>query len=284
MRPVFAQALADGQRRPHRWRSGVRPRLVLELGARVRASCSSASRCCRSPRAGPERPEDISGAVVALALAGLVVGALITVTSRPSGRRSARRRSATALDRVRTGDLDVVVPVDDGGEVGMLQSGVNQMVAGLRERQRLADLFGRHVGTEVAERALAQGSGLEQRAARGVRAVRRPDRLHRAWPRCCAPDAVVETLNTFFGAVVRVVAAEGGWVNKFEGDGALCVFGAPASQPDHAARALRAARRAPRRAASARPGPSRARRGHRRVVRAGSSPATSAPSSATSTR
>jgi adenylate cyclase len=57
------------------------------------------------------------------------------------------------------------------------------------------------------------------------------------------PGEVVATLNDYFGCVVRVVGDEGGWVNKFEGDGALCVFGAPATQPDHAARALRAARR-----------------------------------------
>jgi adenylate cyclase len=39
-----------------------------------------------------------------------------------------------------------------------------------------------------------------------------------------------------------VVAAEGGWVNKFEGDGALCIFGAPVTLDDCALRALRAAR------------------------------------------
>jgi adenylate cyclase len=55
-------------------------------------------------------------------------------------------------------------------------------------------------------------------------------------------NEVVAMLNDLFGAVVRCAAAEGGWVNKFEGDGALCVFGAPEEQPDHAARALRAAR------------------------------------------
>lgn len=49
-------------------------------------------------------------------------------------------------------------------------------------------------------------------------------------------------LNEFFSSVVRTVAAEGGWVNKFEGDGALYVFGAPLAREDHHARALRAAR------------------------------------------
>lgn len=49
-------------------------------------------------------------------------------------------------------------------------------------------------------------------------------------------------LNRFFAIVVDVIAAHGGWVNKFEGDAALCVFGAPTEQPDAAGRALAAGR------------------------------------------
>jgi adenylate cyclase len=60
------------------------------------------------------------------------------------------------------------------------------------------------------------------------------------------PGEVVDMLNRFFGTVVAVVNREGGWVNKFEGDAALCIFGAPQDQPDHALRALRAARYLPR--------------------------------------
>ena len=56
------------------------------------------------------------------------------------------------------------------------------------------------------------------------------------------PEEVVAILNQLFATIVRVVGDEGGWVNKFEGDGALCVFGAPASTGDYAQRALRAAR------------------------------------------
>ena len=62
--------------------------------------------------------------------------------------------------RVRSDDLDVEVAVDDGGEIGLLQSGFNRMVAGLRERRTLHDLFGRHVGPDVARQALEKGVAL----------------------------------------------------------------------------------------------------------------------------
>ena len=52
------------------------------------------------------------------------------------------------------GSLEPRVVVDDGSEVGFLQAGFNRMVSGLRERERLRDLFGRHVGQDVARRAI----------------------------------------------------------------------------------------------------------------------------------
>ncbi|MFF3566944.1 adenylate/guanylate cyclase domain-containing protein [Nocardia jiangxiensis] len=55
------------------------------------------------------------------------------------------------------------------------------------------------------------------------------------------PHEVVETLNRFFGVVVSAVNRRGGLINKFEGDAALAVFGAPAPHPDPAGAALEAA-------------------------------------------
>ncbi len=52
----------------------------------------------------------------------------------------------------------------------------------------------------------------------------------------------MEQLNSFFGLVLEAVRAHGGWVNKFEGDATLCVFGVPSPLADPAGCALAAAR------------------------------------------
>ncbi len=45
-------------------------------------------------------------------------------------------------------------------EIGRLQHGFNRMVAGLIERDRLRDLFGRHVGPDVARLAVEADESL----------------------------------------------------------------------------------------------------------------------------
>ncbi|GGB63069.1 hypothetical protein GCM10011316_38690 [Roseibium aquae] len=57
-----------------------------------------------------------------------------------------------------------------------------------------------------------------------------------------APETARE-LNDHFAILVRAVEEEGGTVDKFIGDGMLAFWGAPDAQPDHAAAAIRAARK-----------------------------------------
>jgi adenylate cyclase len=151
-----------------------------------------------------------------------------------------------ALARIEAGELDVSVPVYDGTDVGLLQAGFNRMAAGLREREQLRDLFGRHVGVDVARQALEHGVELggEQRDV-AVLFIDLVGSTRLAAQR--APAEVVELLNRFFAIVVEVVEANGGFINKFAGDASLAIFGAPAPLDDRNARGLDAARTLARR-------------------------------------
>ncbi|MGK5111764.1 MULTISPECIES: adenylate/guanylate cyclase domain-containing protein [unclassified Geodermatophilus] len=187
----------------------------------------------------PQGPNE--EAVVFLVLATLVIGVVATqLTARSVGGPLHDLRRA--VQRIGEGDHDVRVPVDDAGEIGLLQEGVNTMAAGLAERERLRDLFGRHVGTTVAQRALATGASLGGEV-RTVAALFVDIAGSTSLVRRTGPEEMVGLLNRFFAVVVDTVEDEGGLVNKFEGDAALCVFGAPAEHPDPAGAALRAARR-----------------------------------------
>jgi adenylate cyclase len=181
-------------------------------------------------------------AVTALFLGGvtIVVGSLATLlVSRSIADPVVALRRAIA--RVRTGDLDARSQVYDGSEIGLLQAGFNEMVDGLRERERLHDLFGRQVGHEVARLAIERGVTLGGEV-RDI-AVLFIDIVGSTTMAAERPATeVVALLNRFFEVVVEITDQHGGFVNKFEGDAALCVFGAPLPRGDAAGDALRAAR------------------------------------------
>jgi adenylate cyclase len=175
----------------------------------------------------------------AIAALGLVVGATTTVRSAVGlSRRIAVLQEAQR--EVEAGNLDTRVDVDDAGDLGRLQAGFNRMVEGLDQRRLLEDLFGRHVGVDVARRAVLDGGVL--RGEERIVSVLFVDILaSTALTQRVEPGRVIDLLNLFFTEVIDCAARHGGWVNKFEGDGALCIFGAPEELADHAASALRAA-------------------------------------------
>jgi adenylate cyclase len=177
--------------------------------------------------------------LVAAAISVLAGSAIAILMARAVVRPVESVRRAMAL--VQAGETNVTIEVDDASEIGLLQAGFNDMMTGLRERAVLEDLFGRHVGIDVARQALERGTGLhdEQREV----SILFVDIIGSTTLAATRPATeVFALLNEVFAAVVRETSAVGGWVNKFEGDAALCVFGAPTDMPDHAARALQAAR------------------------------------------
>ena len=242
-RPVTALALAGGAPPRDRCGPGVAGRLTTawSLGTGIPLLGISVI-AVASLFHGGEDAGLVAAAVAFLAAIGIGVGMLaISMAARSVAEPVAAVRRAIA--RIEKGELDVQVPVDDGSEVGLLEAGFNRMAAGLRERERLRDLFGRHVGRDVAREALENegeielGGEVREIAAMFVDMIGSTGLTLRK-----SPAEGVTLLNTYFCLVVEVVEEHGGWVNKFEGDAALCVFGAPTPRADAAADALRAAR------------------------------------------
>lgn len=185
--------------------------------------------------------------ICAVAGGGIVSGIVLNLLG--VTRVSAPVRSVTtAMRRVSEGRYDTEVVVYDGTTLGDLQSGFNAMADGLRERERVRDLYARQVGEQVARATIERDpelGGVEQTVAvifidlvgSTALAIERP------------ATEVVEILNRFCSVVVAEVNSRGGLVNKFEGDAVLAIFGAPAFVSDPAGAALSASRAMMRRLA-----------------------------------
>jgi adenylate cyclase len=240
LRPITALALAA--RLPRRSAAlGIRQRLLFawSLGTGVPILGVLVVGVVGVTKSGIS-PAQVGGACVFLGGVATATGLLATLMT---AKAIADPVTAVqdAVDRLAGGELDAQVEIDDSSEVGRLQAGFNRMAEGLRERERIRDLFGRHVGRDVAAAALGSGTrlgGEEREVGALFIDLTGSTALALAMP----PTEVVRLLNRFFHVVIEVVEEEGGLVNKFEGDGALCVFGAPAPSDDPAGQALCAAR------------------------------------------
>jgi adenylate cyclase len=147
------------------------------------------------------------------------------------------REVVDAMAQVERGRIGTFVGVYERSEIGRLQSGFNRMVAGIAERDRLRDLFGRHVGADVARRALEEGTSLSgdvRDAAILFIDLVGSTTLAASRP----PQEVAGVLNDFFRIVVNAVDERNGFINKFQGDAALAVFGAPLPSDGAASAAL----------------------------------------------
>jgi adenylate cyclase len=114
----------------------------------------------------------------------------------------------------------------------------------VRARQRLRATFERFVPPRVAAELLpGDGSAPRLESRRLEATVLFCDlRGFTSLAERLDAEQVMAVLNRYLEAVSATVFAHGGTVVSYQGDGVMAVFGAPLPQPDHAVRALAAAR------------------------------------------
>jgi len=133
------------------------------------------------------------------------------------------RASAEAVSR---GKFDVDLPVARADEFGRLLGEFNHMLRELRDKEKLRQTFGLHVGQRAAEQILARDPGLTG-VEEEVTVMFVDIRSFTSRTSNASPHDVVEILNDFFRVSVRVVEEQyGGMVNKYLGDGFMAIFGA----------------------------------------------------------
>lgn len=144
--------------------------------------------------------------------------------------------------RLGGGDLEATTTVSGQDTAGELAASMTQMATGLRERDRVKEVFGRYIATQVSDRILKGDINLGGES-RVVTILFSDIRNFTGMAEQMTPQQVVGFLNTYFSEMVEAVFEQGGVLDKFMGDGLMAVFGSLGDQPDHAARAVRAALR-----------------------------------------
>ena len=150
------------------------------------------------------------------------------------------RRLGETTKALGRGSFSHRVQINRNDEFGDLASSFNRMAEDLEVKEKIKDSFGQYVTPEVVDMILnnpdmTKGSNIEATVL--FVDIRGFTTLSEGKP----PEWIVDLLNEYFSRVTEVVNKNKGHINKFAGDGAVAVFGAPLPHPQHALNSVRAA-------------------------------------------
>ena len=120
--------------------------------------------------------------------------------------------------------------------------GVQHYVTEEREKRKIRDAFGLYLNPSLARLVSEKPEMLRLGGDKRELTVLFSDiRGFTTISERLSPEALVELLNQYLGAMTDIVFDHDGTLDKYIGDAIMAVWGAPIPQEDHAARACRAA-------------------------------------------
>ncbi|MFC1747446.1 CHASE2 domain-containing protein [Pseudomonadota bacterium] len=189
----------------------------------------------------------LSGEIVWLLVTGLVLGLILTKTSRYYG-----IATATGLMFIYIGIaylffthfhiwISLVVPLF---QIAFMFSAITAVRFFTEEHlvKEIKHLFSNYVAETVVEELISDPSKARLGGHRAEVTVLFSDiRSFTTYSESRSPEEIVEALNEYLTAMTEVIFHWNGTLDKFVGDEIMAFWGAPLEQPDHAERAARCA-------------------------------------------
>ncbi|MDX2510258.1 MAG: adenylate/guanylate cyclase domain-containing protein [Desulfobacterales bacterium] len=147
--------------------------------------------------------------------------------------------SAKALG---SGQFSNRVSIYRNDEFGDLALAFNRMAEDLELNEKVKSSFGQYVTPEIVDMILKNPDSHWMKGSKVEASVLFVDiRGFTSLSEDKTPESIVDLLNEYFSRITDSVIKHGGHLNKFVGDEAMAIFGAPISNPRHAEAAIKAA-------------------------------------------
>jgi class 3 adenylate cyclase len=153
------------------------------------------------------------------------------------------RRVAAAAHQISAGEIANVKPLPPSTlrEIDEAASAFNAMVSGIRERDRIRQVFGKYVPESVAARLLeSDGEGVLAPTLTEATILFVDIGAFTETSESMHPAEIVEMLNAYFSVLADIIEDHHGVITQFQGDAVLATFNVPVRHPDHASEAVKA--------------------------------------------
>ncbi|MEG3619829.1 adenylate/guanylate cyclase domain-containing protein [Magnetovibrio sp. PR-2] len=159
------------------------------------------------------------------------------------------RKLVQGAQAVQDGQLDTEVQISTQDEIGRLSVAFNDMVGGLRLKERIKDTFGKYMDPRIVSGLLDHPEFTDPGGERREMSVMFIDlKGFTSISEALQPDELVFMVNDFFGHMTDAISMHQGVVDKFMGDAVMAYWGPPFCDADaHATLACKAGQEALRR-------------------------------------
>ena len=152
------------------------------------------------------------------------------------------RKLHNAVVAIGNGKLDTRLDTSTGDEFAEVALAVNEMAAGLQQRDVFKGTLVRYMSGQLADKIISSGKMPDLKGERRKITVLFADvRGFTSLSEKLAPEDVFSLLNDYFDKMIDEICKNHGMLNKFMGDGLMAVFGALEEDPYQEENAIKAA-------------------------------------------